>query len=114
MPASIFVLGHKNPDSDAICAAVGYAALMRLQGRSQAVAARQGVLRRETEYILERFEVPAPRLVTDVRPRVADMMRCPITTAHVDSSVYEVGQVLQREGSRVVPVVDDDDRLAGV
>lgn len=114
MPASIFVLGHKNPDSDAICSAVGYAALMRLQGRSNAVAARQGVLRHETSYILERFGTLAPRLVTDVRPRVADLMRSPVTTAHMDSSVYEVGQALQREGSRVVPVVDDDGRLVGV
>jgi manganese-dependent inorganic pyrophosphatase len=87
---------------------------MQLQGQDRAVAARQGVLRRETAYILERFAVPAPRLVTDVRPRVADVMRSPVTTAHLDRSVHEVGQVLQREESRVVPVVDDDGRLAGV
>lgn len=78
------------------------------------MAARQGVLRRETAYILERFGVFPPRLVTDVRPRVADVMRSPVTTAHLDRSVHEVGQVLQREESRVVPVVDDDERLAGV
>jgi manganese-dependent inorganic pyrophosphatase len=87
---------------------------MQLQGQDRAVAARQGVLRRETAYILERFGVAPPRLVTDVRPRVADVMRSPVTTAHLDRSVHEVGQVLQREESRVVPVVDNDGRLAGV
>ena len=114
MVASIFVLGHKNPDSDAIASAVGYAALMQMQGKSNAVAARQGVMRRETEYILERFGVAPPRLVTDVRPRVADVMTSPIPTAQMHESLYEVGQKLQREGRRVVPIVDDEGRLAGV
>lgn len=113
MPATIYVLGHRNPDTDAICSAVGYAALMQAQGASNAVAARQGVMRKETTYVLERFGVPAPRLVTDVRPRVADVMT-PIRTAHLDASLYEVGQILESEGRRVVPIVDEGGRLCGV
>ena len=114
MPTSIFVLGHKNPNSDSICSAIGYAALLQAQGQTAAVAARQGGVRRETAYILERFGQPAPRLVTDVRPRVADVMTSPAITVHQDSTLYEVGQILQREGIRAVPVVDDDGRLCGV
>ncbi len=115
MPTSpIYVLGHKNPDSDAVCSAVGYAALLRLQGQSAAVAARQGALRRETAYILERFGVPVPPLVTDVRPRVADVMTSPAVSVHQDTSLYEVGQLMQERGVRAVPVVDDDNRLHGV
>ena len=80
MPAAIYVLGHKNPDSDSICSAIGYAALLHAQGQDQAVAARQGPVRRETAYILDRFGVAAPLLVTDVRPRVADVMTSPAFT----------------------------------
>lgn len=114
MPASIYVLGHRNPDSDAVCSAIGYAALLQLQGQRNAVAARQGVLRPETAYILERFGVPVPPLVTDVRPRVADVMTSPVVTVHLDTPIYEVGQILQGSGVRAVPIVDNDGKLCGV
>src|SRR6476620_5250089 len=114
MPAAIYVLGHKNPASDSVCSAIGYAALMRAQGQGEAVAARQGPVRRETAYVLERFGVAPPLLVTDVRPIVADVMTSPAFTAHQDAPLYEVGQILQREGIRAVPIVDDDGRLVGV
>jgi manganese-dependent inorganic pyrophosphatase len=112
--STIYVLGHKNPDSDAICAAVGYAALLQAQGSPNAVAARQGDLRAETAYILERFGVPAPELVTDVRPRVADVMTGPAICANEDSSLYEVGQLLQQAGVRAVPIIDNLGTLVGI
>jgi manganese-dependent inorganic pyrophosphatase len=93
---------------------VGYTALLHAQGQTNAVAARQGVLRPETSYILDRFGATAPVLLTDVRPRVADVMTTPVTTVHEDTSLFEVGQLLQRLGIRIVPVVDDGDHLAGV
>lgn len=108
------MLGHKNPDSDAICSAIGYTALLHAQGRANAVAARQGALRSETSYILERFGLPVPRLVTDVRPRVADVMTSPARSVHQDTSLYEVGQLMQDEGLRAVPVVDDEGCLCGI
>lgn len=114
MPGAIYVLGHKNPDSDAVCSAVGYAALLQLQGRHNVVAARQGGLRAETAYILERFGVPSPVLVTDVRPRVADVMTSPVVSVHLDTPIYEVGQILQGREVSAVPIVDDNGQLCGV
>jgi manganese-dependent inorganic pyrophosphatase len=78
------------------------------------MAARQGVLRPETEHILDRFGVAPPALVTDVRPRVVDVMTSPAVTVHQDTSLYEVGNILQQRGIRVVPVIDDDRHLRGV
>lgn len=114
MAAAIYVMGHKNPDTDAICSAVGYAALLQVQGHPDAVATRQGPLRRETAYILDRFQLPVPLLVTDVRPRVRDIMTAPPITVHRDTSLYEVGQILQQHGMGSVPVVDDEGCLCGV
>ena len=110
----IYVLGHRNPDSDSICSAIGYTALLHAQGRTKAVAARQGPLRRETSYILQRFGIQPPALVTDVRPRVADVMTSPVSTVHYETPLYEVGQLLQQKGVRAVPVVDDEGRLCGI
>src|SRR5215210_8992318 len=101
---AVYILGHKNPDSDSVCSAVGYAALLHAQGRTGAVAASQGKLRSETAYILERFGVEAPLLITDVRPRVADVMTSPVTSVHQDTSLYEAGQILQRDSVRAIPV----------
>ena len=114
MPGSIYVIGHKNPDSDSICSAVGYASLLHAQRQTNAVAARQGVLRPETAYILDRFGITAPMLLTDVRPRVADVMTTNVTTVHEDTSLFEVGQLLQRLGIRIVPVVNSEEHLTGV
>ena len=111
---SIYILGHKNPDSDSICAAIGYAALLHAQGHLNAVAARQGPLRPETAYVLERFGVDEPALITDVRPRVGDVMTRAAVSVHQDTSLYEVGQMLQRESVRAIPVIDDDGRLCGI
>jgi len=113
MAAALYVLGHRNPDSDSICSAIGYATLLRLQGRPEAIAARQGVLRRETAAILRRFGVPAPVLVTDVRPRVSDVMTSPAVHVHQDSSLLEVGHAMQSRGLRAIPVVDAAGRLLG-
>jgi manganese-dependent inorganic pyrophosphatase len=114
MSRTLYVLGHKNPDSDSICSAIGYAALLQAQGQTRAVAARQGPLRAETAYVLERFGVPVPPLVTDVRPRVADVMSTPAITVPASAALYEVGQILEGRGIRAVPVVDDDAHLCGV
>lgn len=114
MIGPIYVLGHKNPDTDSVCAAIGYTELMHLQGSPQAVAGRQGILRRETEYVLERFGVPSPELVTDVRPRVQDVMTTPAVSVRSSTSLLEVGQKLEEHNVRVVTVVDEAGRLLGV
>lgn len=58
----IFVTGHKNPDTDSICSAIGYAAL---KGEGYA-AGRAGELNPETQFVLEHFGLPAPELLQDV------------------------------------------------
>jgi manganese-dependent inorganic pyrophosphatase len=45
-----YVIGHKNPDTDAICSAIGYAALLRATGEERdAVAARCGEISQRTK-----------------------------------------------------------------
>ncbi len=114
MPSTLYVLGHKNPDSDSICSAIGYAALLQANGQSEARPARQGAIRRETTFILDRFGIEAPLLVTDVRPRVSDMMTANPVCVHLDDSLHEVGLTLQSHGVRALPVIDDVGRLRGV
>lgn len=114
MPARLYVLGHRNPDTDAICATIGYATLLRRQGHQEVVDGRIGPLRPETIYLLDRFGVPAPTLIANVYPRVADAMTSPAMTALLGESLFEVGQKLEALGMRPLPVVDDAGRLHGI
>ncbi len=69
----IYVMGHRNPDTDSICAAISYAYLKTAASEMECVACRAGEINRETEFALNHFGVPAPRLVTDVSPQVEDI-----------------------------------------
>ena len=61
----VYVVGHKNPDTDSICSAIVYAALKtKLTGREYEPR-RAGQLNEETQYVLERFGVKVPKLLTD-------------------------------------------------
>ena len=71
----ILVIGHKNPDTDAICAAVGYAEYLRRTQYPEAVAACCGMTNARTKWALQQAGVDAPRLIMDVRPTAATICR---------------------------------------
>lgn len=109
----IYVIGHRNPDTDSICSALSYAELKRSQG-VEAVAARAGKINEETKYALEYFGVELPELVSDLYPRVKDiMLDCEVAVKTTDSLRY-LGQVMHKENLRSVPVLDEKDCLKGI
>jgi manganese-dependent inorganic pyrophosphatase len=114
LPAGTCVIGHANPDTDSICSAIAYAHFRRLSGDALAYPARQGELRPDTAWVLERFQVESPVLVTDVRPRLADVMSAPVITAPTSASLLEVARTLRERGLRSLPIVDHTGALAGV
>lgn len=114
MPQPIYVVGHRNPDTDAICAAIGYAELLRRQRDAPIIAARAGPLRRETAYLLERFRIEPPVLIDDLRLRVGDVMTSPAVAAAERDTLYEVGRKQQEIGMRPLPIVDAQGRLRGL
>ena len=69
------VIGHKNPDMDSICSAVAYARLKQLLGTPDVIAARAGNTNARIDYVLNRFEVEPPVFLSDVAPRVSDVMQ---------------------------------------
>ena len=69
----IYVVGHKNPDTDSICSAIAYAALKKELTGKHYVARRAGRLNEETQYVLEYFGVEIPKLLSDLRVQVRDV-----------------------------------------
>ncbi|HEV8635896.1 MAG TPA: putative manganese-dependent inorganic diphosphatase [Chloroflexota bacterium] len=115
MPDPLYVIGHRNPDTDSVVAAAAYAELLRRQDEPFAVvAARAGPMRPETEHLLKRFGVEPPELVEDLRLRVGDVMTTPARTVREGDSLYEVGRRQLEMGMRPLPVVDGRGQLCGI
>ncbi|MEI7957613.1 MAG: putative manganese-dependent inorganic diphosphatase [Verrucomicrobiota bacterium] len=108
------VIGHKNPDMDSICAALGYAELKRLTGTPDAIAARAGNTNERIDFVLRKFGVEAPVLITDLSPRVCDVMEDEVISITADSSIYEAIQLIERRQMRGVPVIDGQFRCLGL
>lgn len=70
---SVYVIGHKNPDTDSICSAISYAALKNKINNGGYKAKRAGQISPETRFVLEHFKVTPPEYVSDVRPKVKDI-----------------------------------------
>ena len=107
------VIGHRNPDSDSICSAIGYAHLKNATG-DYAVAMRAGKINAETKFILGYFGIAVPELVSDLYPRARDIMRREIVTIKPGNTLRELGQIMKRDGVKSVPVVDDFGQLVGI
>ena len=69
----VYVTGHRNPDSDSICAAISYAELKNKIGNIPAVPVRLGNVNRETQFILDYFNVKAPEFLETVKLKVEDL-----------------------------------------
>jgi len=101
----IYVIGHRNPDTDSIVSAVAYAALKRSQG-FDCHPARAGKLTPQTEYILDRFEVPAPEFLADLQPKVAHFLSGKPATVVDSVPLWEALERMDHENLSVLPVVD--------
>ena len=110
----VFVIGHRNPDLDSICAAIGYAEYKRRTGLAEAVAARCGDTNERIDFVLQRFGVPAPRFIADVSPKVRDVMQRNVMSALPDTPVGEALAWMDRNNLRVLPVLDAELRCLGL
>jgi manganese-dependent inorganic pyrophosphatase len=108
------VIGHRNPDMDAIVSALGYAELKRLSGETGVVAGRCGNTNERIDYVLQKFGVEPPVFYGDVRPRVSDVMERNVVTASVGSPVYQAMLQIGENRFRGLPVVDDQNRCVGL
>ncbi|MGB9792154.1 MAG: putative manganese-dependent inorganic diphosphatase [Thermacetogeniaceae bacterium] len=114
MEKAIWVLGHVNPDTDSICAALAYAELKRNLGIKEVKAGRVGPLNRETAYVLERLGVEPPPLVTDVRSRVMDMLQGEVVSCSPETTLQGAGRLMREKQVKTLPVVDQQGRLLGI
>ena len=103
-PVPTYVVGHRNPDADAICSAIGYAAFKEAKGEKGYVAARCGNSNARIDTILARFRQPLPHYLSDVSPRVRDLMTPDVISVQEDATCAEALELIDRHGVRLLPV----------
>ncbi|MBP3313299.1 MAG: putative manganese-dependent inorganic diphosphatase [Oscillospiraceae bacterium] len=111
----IYVTGHRNPDTDSIVSAMAYAALRNALGDRNFIPARLGHVSDETQYLLNRFHMEAPRHIRTVRTQVRDLeFDTPPSLSHA-VTLDRAWEILQADRTiPAIPVTDDEGKLYGM
>jgi len=109
-----YIVGHKNPDADAICSAIAYAAFKHARGERGYIAARCGNSNARIDTILARFRTPLPYYLSDISPRVRDLMATEVFSVSEHATCAEALELLDRHHVRVLPVTSSRKGIAGV
>lgn len=109
----VYVVGHKNPDTDSICSAIAYAELKRKITGDVYEARRAGQINEETQYVLKRFHVDPPSLLKDVKLQVKDMDIHKIEAIGPNVSIKDTWAAMKKNNVKTLPVLKDDE-LVGV
>ncbi len=114
MKEKVYILGHKNPDSDSICAALAYAEYKNASGKINAIPARLGELNRETKFILDYFGVEPPMLLETVRLSVNDLNIDRVAPVSPDISLGMALDLMKKNNLNSLPVANDKEQLIGI
>lgn len=109
----VFVIGHKNPDTDSICAAITYANLKNKAFGGNYIACRAGHLNEETQFVLSHFGVDVPAYIKDVRTQVRDMEIRRLDGVTSDLSLKNAWAKM-RDADVVTLCATEGDKLTGI
>ncbi len=111
----VYIIGHKNPDTDSICSAIGYAHFKNVTDkRFLFTPVRAGKIGEETQFVLERFGVPVPNEIESMAATVSDLMMKKPISVHIRDSIQALALLMREKGVRSVPVIDDTGRFEGI
>ena len=110
----VFVVGHKNPDTDSICSAIAYARLKNLlSDKKHYTAKRAGMVNAETEYVLSRFGAEEPALLSNVRLQVADIDINRLEGVSADTSIRDAWFIMKQNNVYTLAITEEN-KLQGV
>jgi manganese-dependent inorganic pyrophosphatase len=107
-----YVIGHMNPDTDSIAAAIGYAWLLRERDRAEVLPARAGPINPQTSWVLKKLDIDPPLLLNDASPRFNSVVRR-LDTTGPDNPLREAWVIASRTWG-VAPVTNQDSTPYGL
>lgn len=110
----VYIIGHKNPDTDSICSAIAYANLKNKIGDAIYIPKRAGQISQETTYVLNCFGVEVPGYVPNVGTRVKDMDIRRIAGVNRSISLKKAWTLMKEENVNTLPITKDGNVLEGL
>ena len=110
----IYIIGHKNPDTDSICSAIAYADIKNRSEEGRFVAKRAGQISEETKYVLERFHMELPGYVPNVGTKVKDMEIRRVAGVSNSISLKKAWTLMRNENLNTLPITKNGDELEGL
>jgi len=111
---TIYITGHRNPDTDSIVSAMAYAALKNALGDRRYQAARLGQVSDETQAVLDRFGMQPPQLITNLRTQVQDLDFDTPPALSPAATVSRAWQTMKKHSIKALPVENEDGTLYGI
>lgn len=101
----VYVIGHKNPDTDSICSAIAYARLKSQVTGGDYQPRRAGRINEETAYVLRRFGVEPPRCLDTLEPRAADVQFSRVPGISGETSLLRAWEQMQEAGIHTLAIL---------
>lgn len=115
MTREIFIIGHKNPDTDSICSSIAYANLKNaISDGNSYIAKRIGEVNSETKFVLDYFKSEEPALINDVRTQVKDVKIRNVTPVDSEISLKKAWEIMKNCGITTLPISKDGKTLDGI
>lgn len=112
---SILVFGHRNPDNDSICSAIAYAHLKTQLDPEQCYkAVRLGPLPLETQWILNKYAITPPEVISHLFSRACDVMTSEVISIGADASLLDAGLLMREKNIRALVVTDAEGTYQGL
>ena len=109
-----YIIGHINPDTDAICAAIAYAELRNKLGLGTNIALRAGELSEETKWVLSHFGVEEPLFMESIAPQLSDVELQKIEGLPPEATIKDAMQLMKAQDVSTLPVLSPDNKLVGI
>lgn len=107
MEKPVYVIGHKNPDSDSVCSAICYARLKTLLTGNTYIPKRAGHINEETHYVLDRWGIEPPEYIKDVRPQVSDVDIHIVDGVDRSISIKEAWKLMKESNTVTLPILEE-------
>lgn len=112
---TIYIVGHKNPDTDSVCSAISYAYLKnQIPDNNQYIPARAGHVNAETRYVLKRFGMERPVLLENIGTRVKDMDIRSVPGVRSNISLKDAYSLMKEQSVVTLPITNEENELKGI
>lgn len=112
--SKIYVIGHKNPDTDSICSAIAYADIKNRSEKGNFAAKRAGQINEETEYVLNRFHIHAPGYLPNAGTQVKEIEIHEVPGVRGSISVKKAWELMNNNNVVTLPITSKENKLQGL